>query len=43
VTENAAEISAILTSKFVCVKVDADNAGDAEKMLSQVKGNILPF
>jgi hypothetical protein len=37
------EISAILTSKFVCLKVDADNPGDAEKMLSQVKGNILPF
>ncbi len=39
----AAEISAILTSKFICVKVDADNPGDAEKMMSQVKGNTLPF
>lgn len=38
----AAEIVAIL-SKFVCVKVDCDNPGPAEKMLSQVKGNTLPF
>ena len=39
----AAEISAILSSKFICVKIDADNPGDAEKMLGQVKGNVLPF
>jgi len=39
----AAEIVAILSAKFVCVKVDADNPGPAEKMLSQVKGNTLPF
>jgi hypothetical protein len=32
-----------LLSRFVCVKVDADNPGEAEKILSQVKGNILPF
>jgi len=37
------EVSAILSGKFICVKVDADNPGPAEKMLSQVKGNILPF
>jgi len=39
----AAEIVAILSAKFICVKVDADNPGPAEKMLSQVKGNTLPF
>jgi hypothetical protein len=39
----SAEISAILSARFICVKVDADNPGPAEKMLSQVKGNILPF
>ena len=39
----AAEIVALLSAKFVCVKVDADNPGPAEKMLSQVKGNTLPF
>lgn len=39
----AAEVSAILAAKFVCVKVDADNPGPADKILSQVKGNILPF
>jgi len=38
----AAEIVTIL-NKFVCVKIDADNPGPAEKMLSQVKGNTLPF
>ncbi len=38
----AAEIVTIL-SKFVCVKVDCDNPGPAEKMLSQVKGSTLPF
>lgn len=37
------EVSAILAAKFVCVKVDCDNPGPAEKMLSQVKGNVLPF
>lgn len=37
------EISAILSAKFICVKVDVDNPGPAEKMLSQVKGNVLPF
>ena len=37
------EISAILAAKFICVKVDADNPGQAEKMLGQVKGNTLPF
>jgi hypothetical protein len=37
------EVSAILSAKFICVKVDADNPGPAEKMLSQVKGNVLPF
>jgi len=39
----APEVSSILSSKFICVKVDADNPGPAEKMLGQVKGNILPF
>jgi hypothetical protein len=39
----AADVVALLSAKFVCVKVDADNAGPAEKMLSQVKGNTLPF
>lgn len=38
----APEISPIL-ARFVCVKIDADNPGDADKILSQVKGNILPF
>src|SRR5262250_1860676 len=38
-----AEISAILSAKFICVKVDVDNPGPAEKMLSQVKGSTLPF
>ena len=37
------EIAKILSSKFICLKVDADNPGPAEKMLSQVKGNTLPF
>lgn len=36
-------VAAILSAKFVCLKVDADNPGQAEKMLSQVKGNTLPF
>lgn len=39
----SAEIVAILSAKFICVKVDADNPGPAEKMLGQVKGNTLPF
>ena len=39
----AADIVALLSAKFICVKVDADNPGPAEKMLSQVKGNTLPF
>lgn len=39
----SAEIKAILAAKFVCVKVDADNPGPADKLLSQVVGNILPF
>jgi hypothetical protein len=39
----AAEVAAILASKFICVKVDADNPGPAEKLLGQVKGNTLPF
>ena len=39
----AADVVALLSSKFICVKVDADNPGAAEKMLSQVKGNTLPF
>jgi hypothetical protein len=37
------EVSAILAAKFICVKVDADNPGPAEKMLGKVTGNILPF
>src|SRR5688572_16423163 len=36
-------VAAILSAKFICVKVDADNPGPAEKMLSQVQGNVLPF
>jgi len=36
-------VAAILTSKFVCLKVDADNPGPAEKFVSQVKGETLPF
>ena len=39
----SAEISAILSSKFVCVKVDIDSPGAAEKLFSQVKGSTLPF
>lgn len=39
----AAEVAAILSAKFICLKVDADNPGPAEKFLSQVKGNTLPF
>lgn len=39
----AAPVVAILSAKFICVKVDVDNPGPAEKMLSQVKGNTLPF
>jgi len=39
----AADIGALLSSKFICVKVDADNPGPAEKVLGQVKGNTLPF
>lgn len=40
----AAEINAILASKFICVKVNIDSPdGNAQKMLSQVQGNILPF
>jgi hypothetical protein len=39
----AADVVAILSAKFICVKVDCDNPGPAEKMLSQVKGNTLPF
>ena len=39
----AAEVSALLSAKFICVKVDADSPGPAEKMMSQVKGNTLPF
>jgi len=37
------EVVAVLSAKFVCVKVDADNPGAAEKILGQVKGNTLPF
>jgi thiol-disulfide isomerase/thioredoxin len=36
-------VAAILTAKFVCLKVDVDNPGPAEKFLSQVKGDTLPF
>jgi hypothetical protein len=36
------EVVAILSSKFVCVKVDADNPGAAEKFMDQVKGDDLP-
>jgi hypothetical protein len=39
----ATEIVSILSAKFICLKVDADNPGPADKMLSQVKGNTLPF
>jgi hypothetical protein len=39
----SAEIVTLLSAKFICLKVDADNPGPAEKMLSQVKGNTLPF
>jgi len=39
----SAEVSAILAAKFVCVKVDCDNPGPAAQMMSQVKGNVLPF
>jgi hypothetical protein len=39
----AASVVAILSAKFICLKVDADNPGSAEKYLSQVKGNTLPF
>src|SRR5947208_3445249 len=39
----AADVVAILSAKFICLKVDADNPGPAEKFLSQVKGNMLPF
>lgn len=38
----SAEVIAILSSKFVCVKVDADNPGAAEKFMDQVKGDDLP-
>ena len=37
------EVGAILTGSFVCVKIDVDNPpADANKFLSQVKGNVLP-
>lgn len=39
----AADVVAVLNSKFVCLKVDADNPGPAGKYTSQVKGDILPF
>lgn len=39
----AADVVAILSAKFVCVKVDVDNPGPAEKLFSQVKGSTLPF
>jgi len=39
----AAAVTAILSSKFICVKVDVDNPGQAEKLFSQVKGSTLPF
>jgi hypothetical protein len=39
----AADVAALLSAKFVCVKVDADNPGPAEKLVGQVKGNTLPF
>src|SRR5437773_593371 len=39
----AADVVAILSAKFICLKIDADNPGPAEKFLSQVKGNTLPF
>jgi|SRR5579862_4587220 len=37
------EVVALLSSKFVCLKVDADNPGPAAKFTGQVKGDILPF
>lgn len=37
------EVKALLAAKFVCVKVDADNPGPADKLMSQVTGNVLPF
>ena len=36
------DVVAILSTKFVCVKVDADNPGAAEKFMDQVKGDDLP-
>jgi hypothetical protein len=39
----AADVVAILSAKFVCLKVDVDNPGAAEKLFSQVKGSTLPF
>jgi hypothetical protein len=38
----AAAVTSLL-SKFICVKVDVDNPGQAEKLFSQVKGSTLPF
>jgi hypothetical protein len=37
------EVAALLSTKFVCLKVDADNPGPAAKYTGQVKGDILPF
>lgn len=37
------EIQAILSARFICLKVDCDNPGKADKILSQVQGNTLPF
>jgi hypothetical protein len=37
------EIQAILSARFICLKVDCDNPGKADNILSQVQGNTLPF